>query len=190
MRVGIPYAPVQHPGSRNYGYFNLKLHPEDIEKIPEIRSVPELRDVIVMLNGPDSLFQTLGCDKSLAPSDNPQYKRRMNSYFNVVFDVLNWNLYIKNFEGLYSKFEEFAGSKGDLPNSYGVQFEIGTAIFNEHDGLTGLHVAIWNFGYGNNDTDARREWAKGLVIVHEFFKREIIANPKQLSNPQKTGSLG
>jgi hypothetical protein len=77
----------------------------------------------------------------------------------------------------------------DLPNSYGVEFAIGTVTFNEHDALRGFHVAIWNYGYGKNDTDARREWAKGMSIVHEFFEREIVAIPKQLYHAETTVSL-
>ncbi len=191
MRTGVPYSPVHRPGGYdNYGYFDLKRRPEDINKIPEIRDLPELRQLIVMLNAPNSLFHTLGCEKSFAPSENPQYKRRMNSYFDIVYEVVNWNLDTKNFEGLYAKFEEFAGSKGDLPNSFGVEFALGITIFNEHANLTGLHTAIWNFGYGKNDAEAKREWRKGIAIVKEFFEIEIAANPMQHYSDQKMVSVG
>ena len=80
---------------------------------------------------------------------------------------------------MYRAFEEFVGSKGILPNNYGVEFSIGPAGFNG-PGLDGWIKAIWIYGCGRKDNDARKQWALALKIVHEFFERENWANPKDL----------
>jgi hypothetical protein len=187
--VGIPYVAKQRAsGAQNYGYFDLKQHPKLIGKIPELEGIPELQHLVVMLNRPESVFQTLGCEKAFAESDMRGYRRRLTSYFDIVFSFLDWNLQEGNFRGLYQAFEEFAGSKGDLPNSYGVEFETGVATFNDHNSIKGFQVGIWNFGYGETDKDAHREWAKGVAIVHEFFVKQNAAHPSGRYRSLKTVS--
>jgi hypothetical protein len=183
-RVGVPYSmPEYRPSSQCHGYVDLKSNPEDIKLLPEIKSgFGELRRMLILLNGRRSLFQTIGCDVSFGPSDTPIFKRKLTSWFNVVYEPLDWNQSPGNFEGLFRSCEEFIRSKGGSPDTYGVEFSIGYATFNdhridEHSVICGFHVCVWNHGYGKDSTSARREWAKGINIIYEFFEREIVAHP-------------
>lgn len=194
-KVGIPYtgSEVRPDGSKNHGYFDLKRNPARINDVPELKGFPELKRFVQMMNGPESHFRTLGCEKVFSPSDSPLFKRKLVTFVDFAFEVVEWNATKTNCEGLYRAFEEFVGSKGDLPNTYGVEFSIGPAVFNDHppvvagvdqhrtpgECMVGWITAIWIFGYGGSDDAARKQWALALRIVHEFFERQNKTIPRE-----------
>jgi hypothetical protein len=58
----FPYPPDYADGRTNSGGINLVQHPERIEEITELSSVPSLRSILTRLNGPGGRFITLGFD--------------------------------------------------------------------------------------------------------------------------------
>jgi len=117
QETSIPYTPKEKAGThQNYGYFDVKRHPELLNRIPELRTSRELRNFVRMMNSPETVFRTIGCDYGDRASDSPQYTFMYLSFVTIVFDILEWNLQKSNFTGLYTQFEQFAGSKGDLPS--------------------------------------------------------------------------
>ena len=58
----FPYPADFSDGRTNKGGIDLTLEPDRIDEISEAADFPELRDFIVDLNKPQSLFMTLGCE--------------------------------------------------------------------------------------------------------------------------------
>lgn len=172
IKVGIPYARVERPNGTNHGYIDLKECPEAIDLVPEIRDFPEFRNLVIVVGGPDSRFHTFGCYTQCAESQRPEYRRRFKSYLGVVFEALRRNSTTGEFESLYSRFKQFFQCSTDPADSYGVEFSIGLTKFHEHADMIGHHVAIFNFGWGDTDADARDQWEQGIRAVKQFFVRE------------------
>lgn len=172
-KVGIPYTGSERraDGSQNHCYIDLKRNSEKIHDIPELKEFHELKTFVQMMNSHDSLFRTVGCERAFSPSESSEFKTRLVSLVEIIFEVVEWNTNVANFEGLYRAFETFAGAKGDLPNCYGVEFSVGPAFFNDH-GVSGWIATIWIYGYEQSDSDARKQWALALQIVHDFFNRD------------------
>lgn len=60
---GIPYGgtgELRPDGNANYGFKNLKGHPERIATIPELEADDALRDIVTSINLPGSAFATVG----------------------------------------------------------------------------------------------------------------------------------
>ena len=169
--IGVPCAPQDHEdGSRNYGYCDLKNHPETIGTIPELRDFPELQRFVKSVNVSNSLFRTLGCEKSFHDSDTPIYKRKLVSYVDLAFEILKFNGSQKAFEHLFEWLRTFAA--GWPPSeAVGIEFEIGPASYNDHHFL-GWRVSAWNYGYGQNDSEARESWKVGLGLLQKFLENE------------------
>jgi len=69
--LSIPYPPIDRAnGGKNYGFKNLRAHPELINEIPETEGFPELRSMLTAINAPASPFHSLGCGKSSTPYSN------------------------------------------------------------------------------------------------------------------------
>jgi hypothetical protein len=63
----VPYggADEDRPdGTRNCGFKNLKGKPEEVDSIPEARDNPSLKNALLVVNGTDTPFFTMGCEKS------------------------------------------------------------------------------------------------------------------------------
>ncbi len=167
--LGVPYLPKRHAdGNRNHGYFDLKKTPDKISEIPEIQGCPELESFVKVVNSPDSCFQTLGSEKSFSDSESPQFKRKLVSYVDLAFEILEFNAR-ENFERLFDRFRNSSSHR--LSESTGVEFEIGPATYRVHH-FPGWRVTVWNFGYGQTDAEARVHWALGLEVLREFLSNE------------------
>ncbi|MBR1302175.1 hypothetical protein [Bradyrhizobium sp. AUGA SZCCT0042] len=62
----VPYpADFSHGQSQNHGFRTLKSDLGAIEAIPEVGDCPTFREALLAINGPDTPFFSVGCEKSL-----------------------------------------------------------------------------------------------------------------------------
>lgn len=173
LHTPIPYD-AKGPTVKGHigcGYVDTKRNPDLIDKIPELKTSPHLRKFVRLLNEPDSLFRTLGCDHYDKPSDSPNFKELHVTYVTVVYEILDWNLTEDSFVGLFDRFSHFAGSKQQLPKNCGTEFRIGLTTFSSH-GVNGYHVDLITSGYAQTQPEARRCWLDAHRIVEEFFAEQ------------------
>ena len=140
------------------------------------------------MNGPETVFRTIGCDYGGdRASDNPLFRFMYLSFVTIVYDILEWNLNREHFIGLYNRFERFAGSKGDLPFPFGSEFSIGLTPFTEHN-VTGFHLNIITSAYGNNRMEAKKLWRDAFLMIHEFFVEQNKMFPRSTYSQLRTVS--
>ncbi|HEY8751270.1 MAG TPA: hypothetical protein VIM11_25020 [Tepidisphaeraceae bacterium] len=86
--LGLPYPGHQDGEDVRHVYVDLRQQPELIDKLPELKDSPELRNAVAMINGPDGAFRTLGCEKAVSAIPN-SHLQKMVSYIDLAF--ANWN---------------------------------------------------------------------------------------------------
>lgn len=93
---------------------------------------------------------------------------KLASYLDVAFEILKFNSE-ESYQRLFEQFKLFTSSY-QLPESVGVEFQIGPATYQDY--VTACRLTIWTYGYGNTDLEARNHWAEGLKVVEEFLEDE------------------
>lgn len=64
--LGVPYfRPPDDP--RSASYVDLKLTPQKIDEVPEARTWPVLRDLLIAINSPQSQLLSVGCGVFIYP---------------------------------------------------------------------------------------------------------------------------
>jgi hypothetical protein len=87
--VSIPYVPQDRSdGNRNYGFRDLRDHPELVSEIPEARNSPGMQAILRALNSSDSSLMSLGCERTVhrlpeATGDDPSFV--VVSYIGVAY---------------------------------------------------------------------------------------------------------
>jgi hypothetical protein len=185
----IPYLPAERPekGNANDGYFDLKKNPELIPSIRELKNSRQLLAFVQTLNDPASFFRTLGCEKAFSESDSSKFERKLASYVDIVFEIVDFNGK-DNFRRLFDSFESSA-RQYPQSDAIGVEFSIGPVSFNDL-GVGGEYLALWNYGYGHSDSQAVTRWAMGLDLVRKFFDKESRSpgNQNELRKSRRTVS--
>jgi hypothetical protein len=64
----VPYPPVEAPkedGGRDYGFKNLKLHPELLDQVPELEQDPALRKILAAIDQPTTGLFSIACESRM-----------------------------------------------------------------------------------------------------------------------------
>src|SRR5437879_136242 len=85
----VPYPAMNHHGgSTNYGYVRLKGNLGAIDRIPEIEGWPELRALLLRINGDTSPLESIGCEKHYFPVAGCGISTvKLGSFVDVAFTV-------------------------------------------------------------------------------------------------------
>ena len=183
----IPYPAQARSESYNYGYVDLKRNPEKVSEIPELQDLQELAELVQTLNRADSIFRTLGCERSLSKSDDPQFRVKLVSYVDIAFEVLGWN-HRENFVELFNLFLAHLQERDlmvALPDAIAVEFETAPCFYADH-GFSGRLVTIWNYGYGDNENEAIDMWSSGLKVVRDFLVEQSSVSRDELKKGYQT----
>jgi len=111
----LPYVPINHEGHVRYEYIDLREEPERIDELPELKDAPELREAIKTLNGPESVFRTLGCEKAASDFPHPTLKRKFVSYFDLAFADWNDNQNLHTFYIIAGEFARYCLNVEETP---------------------------------------------------------------------------
>jgi hypothetical protein len=56
---------------QKHEFVDLRKNPGDVDKLPEVKRTPELRRVLLTINGDKSIFKTYSCDFKAEDADHP-----------------------------------------------------------------------------------------------------------------------
>jgi len=171
--TGIPYQPCEHPGGdRNYGYVDLKKHPNKVESIPELMDSPELCELVRELNHSRSLFRSVGVEKSLSPSGDDTFPFKRTSFTIFVFEILDWN-HEENWRRLHQEFGTHVAAESlnwtDTERMLiKLEIEINWVTFNDHNALRKRGCTFWVDGFGRTEKEAMDCWRLGIRSLQSF----------------------
>lgn len=83
----VPYRAEPREESVNHGFMDLRDHPELVASIPEAATSPGLRQLLYVLNQPESPLMSIGCERRLNPRNDPQDELRLyyHSYTDLTY---------------------------------------------------------------------------------------------------------
>ena len=160
----VPYPNVDHAdGKKNYGFLDVKANPELIDSIPEVQGWPEFKQLLQVINGPESSLMSLGCEKSYFPYDGKATKfgitTYIGSYTDVAFSDIPMNQDRSNLLTLAQQIRDqinpiFAntGARVDLT------LQQSPSLFGVPDCWT---IQLKLRGYGRDNDEARKMWGAG-----------------------------
>jgi hypothetical protein len=150
-------------------YFDLKRHPELMEKIEEVREFPELAEFLRVINSGRSAFESAKCDAwvttELSDEENIfNASHKCASYVDLVASSLEAR-------GTYKLHRQFAGKWKELMRrvpeiSASAElclrrcFSVGPAETTD-----GFYFTLYVNGYGEDEFVARKNWNIGLGLT-------------------------
>ncbi len=150
-------------------YVDLRLAPEAIDGLAEVRAFPELADFLRALNAPHSPYQTAKCDAwfdSLMDVEDEPYDSVMKCASYV--DVFLANDVLAPFLEQEKRGREIVKqvhAAEDLPAR--MELVVRRAYFGE---VQGFYWTIYLFGYGEDLPAARTAWTSALQVLQSVMR--------------------
>lgn len=151
-------------------YFDLKRKPELLARIPEAAEYPELRQFLARLNSSGSVLETAKCDAWSTSELNPEEDifgacRKFGSYVDLLFSDPDPRLSFQFHEDFLRKLSNLLKKSPEIPAS--AEFLIRRCYYRGKNGqgTFGFYVSFYGFGYGEDEQQARMQWAIALKLV-------------------------
>ena len=146
-------------------YVDLKAHPGAIDRIAEVQTWVELRQVLISLNAAESALCTVKCDAWALGEEERQLDFGPVAFgFGMYVDVLPMSKNI--FSSLTAQrllVETWVSVLRRLQHEDGrAEFVIRPASW---EGEAGFAITIYMFGYGASEAFARKNWAETATTV-------------------------
>ena len=163
-------------------YCDLKRNPDLIQQLVEVRQYPELEEFLRAANSAASVFQTAKCDAwfttEIAPEEEIFEKSgKFGSYVDVVFESSDARVSFAAHELEVKSLVGLLRGEPEMPAS--VEFLVRRCFFHDRDEQDGFYITCYVFGYGNDETEARRNWGFALRQVGKVFCSERDSSPSQ-----------
>jgi hypothetical protein len=148
-------------------YFNLREHPELIGEVEEVRRFPELAEFLRHVNAPGGAFETVKCDAWAGMEIEPAEEvfgasHKHGSYCDIIVRDSLTRLSFPHHEHLVRRLVELLRKTPEVPAA--VEFVVRRCVFTE-ESSEGCAVTCFVTGFGNDEAQARRQWAIALKLV-------------------------
>ncbi len=151
-------------------YYDLRERPEDIEKIEEVLTFPDLRDFLVTVNAGPSNLQSAKCDAWFSEELNEEEaifgaKSKFCSYVDVVFHQRAPQTSFPLHEAFAGRLVDLLKRAPELPAALEIiirraHFEGPGAEVRE-----GYYFTVYVTGYGDDEQDSRQAWGIAVRLV-------------------------
>ncbi len=164
-------------------YCDLKHNPELIERLEEVQLFPELGEFLRKANTRESLFQSVKCDAWFTDEPAPEEEifeanGKFGSYVDLVFEAIDSRGSFETHEASVRKFVQSLKSTPEMSAS--VELIVRRCFFHDRASeQDGFYLSCYVFGYGNDETEARRNWGFALRQVGKVFCSERGSSPSQ-----------
>lgn len=169
-------------------YLNLKRQPELLLHVLETVDNRELAEFLVAFNAPQSLLETAKCDSWLTDEIHPEEEIfgaawKFGTYVDVIFSALPQRATLdihedlaRGVSALLQKAQDFAAA---------AEFVIRrcyTHVSEEADySEMGYCITIYVSGFGDEEADARKNWAIGLKVVQNALMQTLVQQQRRLA---------
>ena len=175
--LAIPYWPIDHGDSVNYGYMDLKANPHLIADVPEAKNWPEMIALLEAINSPASACHSLGCEKSFSSwsrTEEPHLNTKRVSYIDMAFDHIGLNADATLFDEMMGACAVFAQHR-QFDRFVRFDSELTRTNYTRHN-LNAWCLSIWLGGFGETETQARAAWATVVSVLNDFFSSDWAPN--------------
>ena len=152
-------------------YYDLKRHPELISHIEEAQREKELGTFLAVLNSPTSVLETAKCDAWATTELNPEEEifgatHKFGSYVDLLFTDEDARFSFPQHEDLAKRLTHLLKRIPEIPAA--AEFLIRRCYYGEGDGF---YITFYLFGYGDDEEQARQQWAIGLKLVENAIRQ-------------------
>jgi hypothetical protein len=161
----IPWAAPD--GGRRY--FNLKREPQALTRLEEAVRIAELRDFLTAVNSPMSILESAKCDAWGTTEINSEEETfgapwKFGSYVDLLFTDPSARFSFEDHENLLEELTALLKRVPTIPAS--AEFLLRRCYYHEGENIReGFYVTLYLFGYGQDETKARQQWAITLKLV-------------------------
>ena len=150
-------------------YFDLKRQPELLVEVEEARQFPELAEFLRTVNSALSVVESAKCDAWSTAELNPEEEifgasHKSVSYVDVVFSDQNRRESFPFHEHFAKRLVELLRRTPETPSA--VEVNVRRCRFRASDEVReGFFFTVYVTGYGQDQAQARLNWAIGLKLM-------------------------
>ena len=164
-------------------YFDLKRHPENLACIEEASRVHELAEFLAAVNSPASILESAKCDvwssREMTVEDEIfGAALKFGSYVDLLFTDEPSRFSLASHEQFVKRMTELLKRVPHIPAS--AEFLIRRCFYHSTQSAEtrdGFYITHYLFGYGDEESQARQQWAIGMKLVQNAI-RQISASSR------------
>ena len=156
-------------------YFDLKREPELLFEVEEAQRLPALREFLAAINSPDGFLETAKCDAWFSTEINPEEDIfgpacKFCSYVDILFSETDSRFSFSQNEQLARRVTQLLKRVPEIPAA--AEMIIRRCFYHlENDVRDGFYITLYLFGYGDNELQARQQWAIALKLVENALRQ-------------------
>ena len=160
-------------------YQNLKGNPAALDQVPEAASYPELREFLVEINAPDSKLESAKCDVWSTTEIHPEEEIfgepwKFGCYMDLLFTDPELRESFSHHEQFLKTLCASLKSKPDISAS--AEFILRRCFTQKHEKpREGFYFTVYVFGYGRDESQARKCWSTALANVRYALLNDLRA---------------
>lgn len=158
-------------------YYDLKRQPENLRYIEEATRVQELGEFLMAVNSPASILETAKCDVWPSTEMNVEDEIfaaacKFGSYVDLLFTNEESRYWLTVHEKFVKRITELLKRVPEIPAS--AEFLVRRCFYHRGQSAEtrdGFYITHYLFGYGEDETHARRRWAIGMKLVENAIRQ-------------------
>jgi hypothetical protein len=165
-------------GAAGPKYYDLKRYPELLREVAEAQQFRELGEFLAAVNSNLSAVETAKCDAWASAEINPEEEIfgaacKFGSYADLLFSEHRLRFSFSDHEQWAKRLTELLKKTPELPAA--AEFLIRRCYYHvAEDTRDGFYVTFYLFGYGDDDSQARRQWAIGLKLAENAIRQTML----------------
>jgi hypothetical protein len=162
-------------------YYNLKREPQTLKHIQEAVRIAELRHFLIAVNSPTSVLESAKCDAwgttEISPSEEIfGVPWKFGSYVDVLFTDRSARFSFEAHESLVKRLIALLKRVPEIPAA--AEFLVRRCYYHEGESVReGFYVTCYLFGFGQDESKARQQWAIALKLVSNAFTQLSSRHP-------------
>ena len=175
----LPYEST--PSDGTHRHIDLRVRPDEINSIPELRGEADLKELVAVLNRPHGSFMTHGCAKAKRPPYEPggefplSEESRSATHWRTSYVTFSfWQLSENKPEKYVPIYEQFKTEANGTEVCFVIQaayfltsFEI--SYGNKWSDSNATVCLVWVTGWGDSDAVAHSRWRNVTRQLTAFF---------------------
>ena len=156
-------------------YYDLKRQPELLLDLEEARRTPELGEFLTAVNSSVSLMETAKCDAWATTEMNVEDEIfgaacKFGSYVDLLFTDQVSRFSFPQHEQWAKSIIQLLKRVPEIPSS--AEFLIRRCFYHQGNEIReGFYMTSYLFGYGDDESQARQQWAIGLKLVENAIRQ-------------------
>jgi hypothetical protein len=170
----IPYFGEDCNPQERHEFIDLRISPQRIDELPEVKWAPFLREFLLRVNAPRTIFKTFGCHFSVEKLLETNYEA--TSYVHLGFAdperCRNTDDYFRLFGRLASALHARPELKDEEFHRFRLNFQIET--LREAGEIKGTIAALVCDVSAASENEARERWVKLMSAIGDHLSNEFL----------------